>query len=76
MYSIHKSDNLFKEDIKKTSDRQLMEFQCFLQHKQVKYLHDQLNSQQNIESKINFFYILVVIQLIILALVGLVIIIK
>jgi heme/copper-type cytochrome/quinol oxidase subunit 2 len=62
---INKPDKLIKEDLKQSSDRELLEFQCFLQNKQTEYLQNQLNSQKNIETKINFFYKLVVIHIII-----------
>jgi hypothetical protein len=72
MYNVNKSDKAIKEELKQSSDRELLEFQCFLQHKQNQYLHHQLSSQQNIENKVDFFYKLVIVQLII-TLIGLII---
>jgi hypothetical protein len=65
MYNVNKVDKIIKEELKQSSDRELLEFQCFLQHKQNQFLNYQLNSQKNIESYVNFFYKLVIVQLII-----------
>lgn len=65
MYNVNKSDKVIKEELKQSSDRELLEFQCFLQHKQNQFLQYQLNSQKNIERRIDFFYGFLVFQIVI-----------
>ena len=65
MYNVNKSDKAIKDELKQSSDRELLEFQCFLQHKQNQFLLYQLNTQRTIEDRINFFYKLIVFQIVI-----------
>jgi hypothetical protein len=65
MYNINKSDKILKEEFKGFSDRELLEFQCLLQHKQNQLLNNQLNGQNKIENMVNFFYKLAIVQLLV-----------